>query len=156
MFKIYHRVDCKSSFVIYLLECYICNIQYVGKSETPFNIRLNNHRKDVKNRNAIPACRRFNRHVHDFNNHGNYHYHRTTKKHSHGINWEIKRKTKTVRKLLDNETWDFSGATWSESRPKLNPLHADFPFFSVIFRFSIWSNVTDASRNTDVKCHSAQ
>ena len=25
-FKIYHRVNCKSSYVIYLLECYICNI----------------------------------------------------------------------------------------------------------------------------------
>ena len=68
-FKIYHRVNYKSSFVIYLLECYICNIQYVGKSETPFNIRLNNHRKDVKNPNAIPACKHFNRHDHDFKNH---------------------------------------------------------------------------------------
>ena len=35
-----------------------------------FNIRLNNHRKDVKNPNAIPACKHFNRHDHDFNNHG--------------------------------------------------------------------------------------
>ena len=64
------RVNCKSSFVIYLLECYICNIQYVGKSETPFNIRLHNHRKDVKNTNAIPAYKHFNRHDHDFKNHG--------------------------------------------------------------------------------------
>ena len=68
-FKIYHRVNCKSSFVICLLECYICNIQYVGKSETPFNIRLNNHRTDVKNPNAIPTCKHFNRHDHGFNNH---------------------------------------------------------------------------------------
>ena len=57
MFKIYHRVNCKCSFVIFLLECYICNIQYIDKSETLFNIKLNNHRKD------------FNRHDHDFNNH---------------------------------------------------------------------------------------
>ena len=69
-FKIYHRVNCKSSFVIHLLDCYICNIQYIGQSETPFNIRLNNHRKDVKNPNVIPACKHFNRHDHDFNNHG--------------------------------------------------------------------------------------
>ena len=34
-FKMYHRVNCKSSFIIYLRGCYICNIQYVGKSETP-------------------------------------------------------------------------------------------------------------------------
>ena len=26
-FKIYHQVNCKSGFVIYLLKCYICNIQ---------------------------------------------------------------------------------------------------------------------------------
>ena len=69
IFKIYHRVNCKSCFVVYLLECYICNIQCVGKSETPFNIRLNNHRKDAKNPNAIPVCKHFNRHDHDFNNH---------------------------------------------------------------------------------------
>ena len=59
-----------SSSIIYVPKCYICNIQYVSKSETPFNIRLSNHRKDVKNPNAIPACKHFNRHDHDFNNHG--------------------------------------------------------------------------------------
>ena len=71
-FKIYHRANCKSSFVIFLLECYICNIQYVGKSETPFYIRLNNRRKEVKNPNAMPACKHFNRLDHDFNNHGRF------------------------------------------------------------------------------------
>ena len=69
-FKIYHRVKSKSSFVIYLLECYICNIQYLSKSKIPFTIGLNNLRKDVKNSNAIPACHNFNRRNHDFNNHG--------------------------------------------------------------------------------------
>ena len=68
-FKIYQWVNCKSSFVIYLLECYNCNIQYVAKSETPFNTRLNKRRRDVKNLNAIPAWKHFNRHDHDFNYH---------------------------------------------------------------------------------------
>ena len=68
--KIYHRVNCKSRFVIYLLECYICSIQYVSKSETPFKVRLNNYKKDVKNLNAIPASKHFNRHDHEFKNHG--------------------------------------------------------------------------------------
>ena len=45
----------KVAFAVYLLECYICNIQYVGKSETPFNIKINNYRKDIKNPNTIPA-----------------------------------------------------------------------------------------------------
>ena len=46
---------------------WVCNIEYVAKSETPFNDRLNNHR-NVKDRNAIPACKHFNRHNHEFNN----------------------------------------------------------------------------------------
>ena len=29
------------------MEGTLCKIQYVGKAETPFNIRLNNHRKDA-------------------------------------------------------------------------------------------------------------
>ena len=44
----FHQVTCHSNYVIYLLECIMCKIQYVGKSETSFNIRLNNHRKDIK------------------------------------------------------------------------------------------------------------
>ena len=48
-FKIYHKVNCKTSFDIYLLECYICKIQYPDKSKTPFKIRFNNDGKDLKN-----------------------------------------------------------------------------------------------------------
>ena len=62
----------KSNFVIYLLECTICSLQYVGKSETPFNLRLNNHRKDVKDANAILADKHFNLPSHDFNKHAKF------------------------------------------------------------------------------------
>ena len=48
-FTIFHQVTCHSSYVIYLLECVMCKMQYVGKSETSCNIRKNNHRKDIKN-----------------------------------------------------------------------------------------------------------
>ena len=34
-FEIYHKVSCKSNYVIYLLECLPCKIQFVRKSETP-------------------------------------------------------------------------------------------------------------------------
>ena len=64
------KISFKSSFVIYLIECFVCNICYVGKSEAPFNITLNNHRKDIENLKAIPSCKHFNRHDHDFSNHG--------------------------------------------------------------------------------------
>ena len=56
-FKIYHKVNCKSEHVIYLMECTLCNKQYVGKTETAFNIRLSNHRKDTKSQNAILVYR---------------------------------------------------------------------------------------------------
>ena len=39
------------------MECTLWKIQYVDKAETPFDIRLNNHRSDVSDPNAIPACR---------------------------------------------------------------------------------------------------
>ena len=58
-FNIYHKVDYKIEYFIYLKECRLSNKQYVRKPETVFNIRLNNHRKDTKNQNAILACRDF-------------------------------------------------------------------------------------------------
>lgn len=67
-FSIRHNVNCKSTHVIYLLECTRCKIQYVGKCETQLNIRINNHRKDVKSINAIPICKHFNDKTHSFNN----------------------------------------------------------------------------------------
>ena len=36
------------------------------KSETSFNIRLNNHRKDSKNKNPILACKHFQNSNHNF------------------------------------------------------------------------------------------
>ena len=48
------------------MECIKCKKQYVGKSDWPFNIRLNNHRKDLKRINAIPAIRHFSQNGHNF------------------------------------------------------------------------------------------
>ena len=46
----------------------MCKILYVGNSETSFNIRLNNRRKDIKP-NAIEACKYFNNNEHTFSKH---------------------------------------------------------------------------------------
>ena len=54
------------------MERIICKIQYVVKSETPFNLRLNNHRKDVNNPKAIPACNHFKMHGHNFMKHAKF------------------------------------------------------------------------------------
>ena len=67
-YDIRHNLDCKSSKVIYLLDCQKCGAQYVGKSETPFNIRLNNHRKDVNNTEAtLSVSKHFQEANHSFN-----------------------------------------------------------------------------------------
>ena len=59
VFQIFHNLNCKSKYVIYLLECTKCKIQYAGKAETEFNIRLNNYRKDVWKPDAILSSRHF-------------------------------------------------------------------------------------------------
>ena len=55
-------------YVIYLLECTKCKIQYIGKAETEFN----NHRKDVWKPDAIPASRHFSGKNHNFNTHAKF------------------------------------------------------------------------------------
>ena len=71
-FNIYHKISCKSNYVIYLLECLLSKIQYVRKSETPFKIRLNKDRKNIKNTHSIEACKYFNNWNHVFHKHGKF------------------------------------------------------------------------------------
>ena len=67
-YNIRHNLDCKSNKVIYLLDCQKCGAQYVGKSETPFNIRLNNHRKNGNNTEATLSVSKHLREAnHSFN-----------------------------------------------------------------------------------------
>ena len=54
------------------MECTLCKRQYVGKSETSSNIRLNNHCKDVKKPDVILACRQFQEKKHVFNKHAKF------------------------------------------------------------------------------------
>ena len=51
------------------MERILCKIQYVGKAETEFNLRLNNHRKDTTKPNSILACKHFQELGHNFNKH---------------------------------------------------------------------------------------
>ena len=54
------------------MECVLCKLRYVGKSETPFNLHLNNHRSDIFDRNLIPACCHFPQDKHRFNKHAKF------------------------------------------------------------------------------------
>ena len=71
-FNIFHKLTCKSQYVIYLMEWILCKIQYVKKSNIPFNLRLNSHRKDVYNPKAIPACNHFKIHGHNLMKHAKF------------------------------------------------------------------------------------
>ena len=59
MIKIFHQFNCESSYLICLIQCHVYQLREAGKSETSFNMRLNNHRKDSKNENAILTCKHF-------------------------------------------------------------------------------------------------
>ena len=53
IFTIFYQVNCKRDFVIYLLEWKTCHVQYVGKAETDFNLKRNNHCKDFYMKDRI-------------------------------------------------------------------------------------------------------
>ena len=54
------------------MECVSCNKQYTGKSKTAFNLRLNNHQKDVNKRNSLQADQHFRLPGHNFNKHAKF------------------------------------------------------------------------------------
>ena len=49
------KVDCDSTWVIYLCSYKKCGGQYVGKSKTPFKIRHSNHKREIKNKMGVLA-----------------------------------------------------------------------------------------------------
>ena len=71
--------------------------KYVGKSEWPFNIRFNNHRKDLKRIDAIPAIR--HQTGHNFEHDAKF----TIIEHIRNLNKEKQKK----RKILEHRE-DFS------------------------------------------------
>ena len=50
----------------------LCNKQNAGKSETTFNLKLNNHRKGVNNQNSLQADQQFRLPGHNFNKHAKF------------------------------------------------------------------------------------
>ena len=49
-YKIRQKLNCDSSFIIYLVTCKKCGGQYVGKSQTPFKKGHSNHKQEIKNK----------------------------------------------------------------------------------------------------------
>ena len=67
--KIFLNTNRQTEYTIYLMECTICNLQYVGKNGTSFYIRFNNHRKDIKDPKVILADKHFQKNSCRFNKH---------------------------------------------------------------------------------------
>jgi hypothetical protein len=67
-YHIFHSTNCRSKFIIYLLECTKCQIQYIGKSTLPLNYRLNNYRHRINSAKSYltPAELHFSDKNHNF------------------------------------------------------------------------------------------
>ena len=71
-YNIFHQLNCKNIYNIYLIEYLKCQIQYVGKSESEFNGRLNKHRKELTRIDSIPASNHFDIEGNNFNVHAKF------------------------------------------------------------------------------------
>ena len=60
-------MDCQSSCIIYIMECNIGRLLYIGKSETEFNLRLNNHRNHI--RKGVNSCELTEHFLHNVRSH---------------------------------------------------------------------------------------
>ena len=127
--NIYHKISCKSNYVIYLLECLLYKMQYVGKSETPFHIRLNNHRKDIKDPHAIEACKHFNNCNHVFHKHGKFIL-------IEQLNNIKNKSTEVLKQRLKNR--EKPNTFWFKSRTNLSPWHAVLLLFITVPSICIW------------------
>ena len=59
-FNVRATADCRTCTVVYLIECTLCHLQYVGETQNPLHIRLNGHRSDIKHHLDKPAANHFN------------------------------------------------------------------------------------------------
>lgn len=59
--------QCNTPKVIYNLHCKHCSAFYIGKSWTPLNLRVNNHRTCVRNRRGLSVDQHAAQHSKDFN-----------------------------------------------------------------------------------------
>jgi hypothetical protein len=52
-------VNCKSANIIYILECSVCGLQYIGESKQPFHKHMNGHRSDLTKKPFLPVSQHF-------------------------------------------------------------------------------------------------
>lgn len=65
-YSLHSNLNCDSSNVVYLLECGVCSIQYIGQTDTAFRTRFNNHRSHVNSLPHLPLSQHINSENHPF------------------------------------------------------------------------------------------
>ena len=142
-FQIYHTVNCKSFYVIYLIECTLCLFKpYIGKCETTFNLRLNTHRTHAKYDNSILVDTHFKSAGHDFTKHA-----RVTiieKLENTYVKRTNNQDTRKKRRLLDDQT-RHTNSFWFQHFPQ-QPLQI-MPGFRIIRSTSRKLNTNEKAYN---------
>ncbi|CAN7976705.1 unnamed protein product [Ixodes persulcatus] len=64
--KIRGNLTCDSSNVIYLLECSVCKMQYIGQTKTAFRTRFNNHKSHSKSLPSLALSKHLSLPHHSF------------------------------------------------------------------------------------------
>ncbi|CAN7943058.1 unnamed protein product, partial [Ixodes hexagonus] len=67
--KIKQDLDCKTTDVIYIITCTLCNLQYVGETKNSMRERFYGHKSDIVNGENTPVAKHFNSNHHDINIH---------------------------------------------------------------------------------------
>ena len=96
----------------------LCQLQYIRKSETPFNVCISNHRKDIKSQASILTCKHFNEQNRNFEEHAKFTLIEQIKKQTIE-NRKNKNTFKTKRKFLSFKIKYFI-SRWVKSRIKQN------------------------------------
>ena len=55
-YTVNHRLDCNSRNVVYLINCKVCGLQYVGSTTTKFRLRFNNHKSRLRAHSKMSAA----------------------------------------------------------------------------------------------------
>ena len=59
-FKIRHHLNCQSKYIIYMLQCHQCGIQYVGQTSNSLNTRVIAHMTGIRKRKDTSVSKHFN------------------------------------------------------------------------------------------------
>ena len=61
-YKCIKKGTCRSSNLIYCIECNLCQKQYVGQTKNQLRVRMNNHLSTIRNSGDTPVARHFECH----------------------------------------------------------------------------------------------